>query len=373
MKKSLLALAVLGAFTGVASAQSSVTLFGVVDQAVTYQKSNGKRIISLDSNQMNSNRLGFKGIEDLGGGLQAGFWLEMGMQNDTGAAGGSNGLTGPTVAGASPAPNSLFNRRSTVSLISKLGEIRIGRDYTPTFWNTVLYDVYGANGFGEGDDLVNFGMNSGAVATSRANNSVAYWLPSAAGGFYGRAMVAGSEGVSGAKYYGGSLNWAGAGADVGVGYGATKFKGAAIAGTTANNGSPDLKIWNVGASYDFGVAKIYALYNVNKFDPAQQKTFELSAGIPFGASAINASFTTMKYSGAALTGLTAGLVGKAQQYSAQYVYNLSKRTAMYAGASHITNKDGASFGFGNDTGIAGLAVPVNGKVNAADIGVRHSF
>jgi len=367
MKKSLLALAVLGAFAGVASAQSSVTLFGVVDQSVNYQKSNGQRIISLDSNQLSSNRLGFKGTEDLGGGLKAGFWLEAGMNNDIGTAGGNVGSQQGT------GTSGLFNRRSTVSLMGNWGEVRLGRDYTPTFWNTVLYDVYGANGFGEGDDLVNFGMNSGAVATSRANNSVAYWLPSAAGGFYGRAMVAGSEGVSGAKYYGGTLNWAGAGLDVGAGYGATKFKGAAIAGTTANNGSPDLKIWNVGASYDFGVAKIYALYNVNKFDPAQQKTFELSAGIPFGASAINASFTTMKYSGAALTGLTAGLVGKAQQYSAQYVYNLSKRTAMYAGASHITNKDGASFGFGNDTGIAGLAVPVNGKVNAADIGVRHSF
>src|SRR5450631_1982228 len=113
MKKSLLALAVLGAFAGAASAQSSVTLFGVVDLSLNSQSSNGQTLRTMDSNQLNSNRLGFKGVEDLGGGLSAGFWLEAGMNNDlgTGAAGGG-GLS--------------FNRRSTVSLISNtLGEVRL--------------------------------------------------------------------------------------------------------------------------------------------------------------------------------------------------------------------------------------------------------
>ncbi|HEY4068599.1 MAG TPA: porin [Burkholderiaceae bacterium] len=352
MKKSLLALAVLGAFAGVASAQSSVTLFGVVDQSVNYQKTDGRRIITLDSNQLSSNRIGFKGFEDLGSGLQAGFWLEAGMNNDVGTAGGSNGLVTNAPGGANPAPNAFFNRRSTVSLISKFGEVRIGRDYTPTFWNMVLYDVYGANGIGEGFNLANLALGTGAASTVRANNSVAYWLPAVAGGFYGRAMVAGSEGVSGQKYYGGSLNWAGAGLDVGAGVSSTKIIS-----------RPDLKDWNIGASYDFGVAKIYGFYNVSKFDPAQLKTYELSVGVPLGASVINASYTGAKYSG----NTTGTMIGKADQYSLQYIYNLSKRTALYGTVAHLGNKNGATFGFGD------IAVAASKSVTGANVGIRHSF
>ena len=88
MKKTLLALATLTAFAGVASAQSSVTLFGIVDLSVNSVK-NGTLSQKLMSNdQLNSNRIGFRGIEDLGGGMRAGFWIEGGMTPDNGSAGG---------------------------------------------------------------------------------------------------------------------------------------------------------------------------------------------------------------------------------------------------------------------------------------------
>jgi len=83
MKKSLLALAVLGAFAGAASAQSSVTLWGVVDLSLNDVKNGTAHTQTMQSNQLNSNRLGFRGIEDLGGGLKAGFWLEAGMANES--------------------------------------------------------------------------------------------------------------------------------------------------------------------------------------------------------------------------------------------------------------------------------------------------
>lgn len=354
MKKSLLAFAVLGAFAGAASAQSSVTLFGVVDLSVNYQKTNNangfssKRIISEDSNQLNSNRLGFKGIEDLGGGLKAGFWLEAGMNNDTGGGAANGGLA--------------FNRRSTVSLIGNFGEVRLGRDYTPTFWNTVLYDVYGANGIGEGDNMTIYGrtaLGSGATATVRANNSVAYFLPSNIGGFYGRVMVAGSEGVSGGKFYGGSLNWAGGPFDAGAGYSTTKI----INGTSAA-----LKTYNAGASYDLGVAKIYALYNVSDYSPRKLKTAEVSVGIPVGVGAINASYVHGSYSGSSVPFLaTDTQVGKGDQVSAQYLYNLSKRTAIYGTLAYIRNRSGANFAFGDVPVFAGQ------NVRGANVGVRHSF
>ena len=83
MKKSVLALAVLGAFAGVASAQSSVTMFGVVDLNVQ-TVSNNDRVYGMSTDGMASSRLGFRGVEDLGGGLKAGFWLEAGLAPDTG-------------------------------------------------------------------------------------------------------------------------------------------------------------------------------------------------------------------------------------------------------------------------------------------------
>jgi predicted porin len=349
MKKSLLALAVLGAFTGAASAQSSVTLFGLVDLSANRQTSNGLHTSTLDSNQLNSNRLGFKGIEDLGGGLSAGFWLEAGMNNDlgTGAATGG-GLS--------------FNRRSTVSLISQtLGEIRAGHDYTPSFWNTVIFDVYGANGIGEGDNLTAFGpqqavLHSGAGTSVRANNSIAYFLPGNLGGVYGRAMVAPSEsttGPDGQKYYGGILGWAAGPVEIAVGYGDTKVAGP----------ESDYKVFNVGATYDFGFVKIYGLYNESKFDPKTLKTEELSFGIPVGVDAINGSYTHASYSGSATT----EDVGSGNQYSIQYLHNFSKRTALYGGIAHISNKGGANFALGD------VPVTAGNTVTGYNVGLRHSF
>src|SRR5689334_23758725 len=136
MKKSLLALAVLGAFAGAASAQSSVTLFGIVDVNVGQVKNEtpttSTKITRMSTDGINSSRLGFRGVEDLGGGMKAGFWLEAGLAPDTGAQGGSNGISTVT-----------FNRRSTVSLMGNFGEVRLGRDYDPSFWNLTVFDPFG--------------------------------------------------------------------------------------------------------------------------------------------------------------------------------------------------------------------------------------
>ena len=121
MKKSLLALAALTAFAGAASAQSSVTLFGIVDAGVARLSGGGKTKIGMTNSGYNSSRFGVRGVEDMGGGMQAGFWLEGQLTNDDGNAAGLN-----------------FQRRSTVSLMGGFGEIRMGRDYTPTFWNTTV-------------------------------------------------------------------------------------------------------------------------------------------------------------------------------------------------------------------------------------------
>ncbi|MBS0426723.1 MAG: porin, partial [Proteobacteria bacterium] len=145
----LAALAAL-AVAGVASAQSSVTLFGIVDASISGYSSKSNLYMdplvyladplayfgqpgsvkqsktALANSGYNTSRIGFRGTEDLGGGLAASFWLEAGISNDDGKKGIDN-----------------FNRRSTVSLSGGFGEVRLGRDYTPTFWNDTVFDPFG--------------------------------------------------------------------------------------------------------------------------------------------------------------------------------------------------------------------------------------
>ena len=120
MKKTLLALAVLGASAGVASAQqSNVTVYGIVDAGVQYKNDGNPagKTLSLESGQQNGSRLGFKGTEDLGGGLSAIFTLENGFNVDTGTLGQST-----------PTTQRLFGRQAWVGLSSNsFGSVKLGR------------------------------------------------------------------------------------------------------------------------------------------------------------------------------------------------------------------------------------------------------
>ena len=354
MKKSLLAVAVLGAFAGTASAQSSVTLFGVVDLSANYTKNGSRTLKTLDSNQLSSNRLGFRGVEDLGGGLQAGFWLEAGMNNDT-------GVVGANVGNAAAPVQSFFNRRSTVSLISKAGEIRLGRDYNPSFWQTVFFDVYGANGLGQMLNLIST-HGSGATTFARSNNSITYFLPSGIGGLYGSVQVAAQEGSITAtsannKYKGGRLGYAAGPVDVAVGYAITK---------TATN---DYKLTNVGGSYDAGVVKVFAMWNKSEFGNLSLRTWELSASVPLGQGEFKAGYVKADAAGTSVAGVNTN-ANDADQVSAQYIYNLSKRTALYTGASRLNNKGNATFSVNTQNAFAPNA---GEKSTAYNVGVRHSF
>ena len=189
MKKSLVALAVLAA-AGAASAQSSVTLFGIVDASVGHiSGSNGGASRTYMGNSgLNSSRLGFRGVEDLGGGLAASFWLEGALGNDDGTAGqlGTGGFD--------------FRRRSTVSLSGNFGEVRLGRDLTPTHHNDDVFSPFGTVGVGANVVFTALNSASGFAANPnqvRASNSIGYFLPSNLGGFYGQAMYALAENTTG--------------------------------------------------------------------------------------------------------------------------------------------------------------------------------
>lgn len=394
MKKSLVALAVLGTFGGAALAQSSVTVFGVVDLSANSWKNGSVSQSRMDSNMMNSNRLGFRGVEDLGGGLKASFWLEGGMDNSMGHGGNGviNSVNNGTTTGVFA-----FERKSTVGVEGNFGEIRLGRDYTSAFINAATFDVYGANGMATTINLylTNYNANSGLGAvqgtTVRANNMIAYYLPAGLGGFYGSLQVAAGEntrgaaavaaaagvnavaastGVSGTSYMGGRLGYAAGPIDVGVGYNTTK---------TAT--TDDFKITNIGGSYNFGMVKVLGLWNQNKYGVKSYTVTQLSASIPMGAGEIKASWAKGDAAGGGTDANDATLMG------AEYIYNLSKRTALYTQFGQLKNAAGntKAASFASIIGGGTTNVGQGGIVNTAElaaggfkstgygVGVRHSF
>ena len=335
MKKSLLALAVLGTFAGAVAAQSSsVTLFGVVDLNGRSIKNGSTTQKQQVSNSLNSNRLGFRGVEDLGGGMSAGFWLEAPMSNDDGNAAA---LT--------------FQRRSTVSLMGGFGEIRLGRDYTPSFWNTTVFDPFGTNGVGSFLNVVNTSLGTGATTYVRANNTFGYFLPGNLGGLYGQVQQSLGEGVDANKQTSARIGYAAGPVNVAVSHGVTD---------TAPN---KFKHTNVAGSWNFGFMNLMAQYDLTKAGSVDQKAFELGAVVPLGQGEIHAAFTKSKIDN------PTGSDPDAKQIAVGYIYNLSKRTALYGHYSQIKNKNGAAFVVGAITGSSAL----NDKSTGYEVGVRHSF
>jgi predicted porin len=365
MKKSLIALAVMAA-AGAASAQSSVTLFGIVDMTVSYQKVNGgQKNTVLTNNGYNSSRLGFRGTEDLGGGMSASFWLEGALSPDDGTPAG---LT--------------FKRRSTVSLAGNWGEVRLGRDYVPTFWNATVFDPFGTNGVGQN---VAGKMKSASFAVTptttldlakadplyvRSNNMVEYFLPPNLGGVYGQLSYAFSEVAKPVTVVG---NKADAGRYLGgrVGYASGPFNVAIAYGRTEGQetlASPDVKDWNLGGQWDFGVAKLMGYYDHSKYDAgatgdATLKSWLIGGLVPVGAGEVRLSYGQSKFDNSG---------PKANQWALGYVHNLSKRTALYATYAELKNKNGAALTIVPGNGVITTGV-VNAKASGFDLGIRHSF
>lgn len=147
MKTTLFALAALTATGGALAQSSSVTLFGVVDASVAHVSTKDGSVTGLANGGNASSRLGFRGVEDLGNGLKASFWLEGGINVDDGGSGFK------------------FDRRSTIGLLGNFGEVRLGRDKTPTYQNLETFHAFGDSGMGaiNGHNLI----SSSAAGPSR--------------------------------------------------------------------------------------------------------------------------------------------------------------------------------------------------------------
>jgi predicted porin len=357
MKKSLLALAVLGAYAGVASAQSSVTLYGTIDLNGRYVKNDGSdRRYSMGRDGINSSQLGFRGIEDLGGGLKAGFLLLSSVGADSGDIG-----AGQSAAGS----GKLWTRRSTVSLFSNAGELRLGRDYTPTFWNDTIFDAFGTNGLGDSSHVLQLGTSTFV----RADNAVQYFLPANIGGFYGQATAAAAEpGQAGqtsnnGRYVGGRVGFAAGPFDVAAAYGTQRNATFPTIGNTQDT-------FNIGGAYDFGFLKLMGYYDHDKRDNAKEDRFSISGVVPLGQGEVHVGYDRSKLKSSVLP--AASFTNTAWQAKATYQYNLSKRTAMYATIAELNNGDRSALSIAGGTNI-NAAPTLGGKSKGFELGVRHFF
>jgi predicted porin len=346
MKKSLLALAVMGAFAGAAYAQSSVTVYGIVDLGFD-STSNGAdtngRTNGIKSGGQSASRIGFKGTEDLGNGLKALFQLEATIQADTGAAFGNG-----------------FNRFATIGLQSQtFGTVLLGRQ------TSVIKDAYDQiDPFGDGGTIGNISkiFFNGALDgdAGRISNSVKYQSNSFSGfkanAAYGFGEMAGK--TSGDSNYGLGLGYANGPLNVQYAY---HNQDDTAAGTLVNISKS--KAHFLGATYDFGVAKLHGAFADTKVDNAvgidnKYRNYLIGVSAPVGPGTIFASY-------AVNDNKTAGSNNQdTKKFAIQYAYDLSKRTNLYTGYSKTSNDAGANLG----------AAAANGKdPSTFNVGIRHKF
>lgn len=336
--KCALAAAACATLTPAALAQSSVQLFGTVDLNLTSTKAGGTSNNAMEQGaNIFPSRFGFRGVEDLGGGLSASFWLESAFLADTGQLQGA-----------------FFSRRSTVSLASQsLGELRLGRDYTPSFWNLSQFSPFGTVGVGGSSNIIEgwpFGVG-GARTLVRSDNSIGYFAPKSLGGVYGQAMMTMAEGAAGAKYRG-----------LRVGYAAGPFD---VAGAYATTDTPSgrYKTSSLGGTYNLSVAKLYANYYVQQVPNDKQTNIMLGVSIPVGPGDIKVSVAQSNRSGPGLDS------DDARQMAIGYIHRLSKRTSLYTMYSRISNKGAAAF----VTADSSPAAAPGGSASGFQVGISHNF
>lgn len=341
-RKSLLALSLLAGFAGTTWAQSSVTVFGVVDASLRQIDNNGVKLRQLGTDGLSSSRLGFRGTEDLGSGLKAGFWLESAFNPDDGGINASG---------------KFWHRRSTVSLEGGFGEIRLGRDTVPTYTGITDFDAFDDKGVAKFANLQS--KLTGTVNTNnRADNEVQYFLPKGLGGVYGTVAVAAGEGTVGNKYIGGRLGYAGGPLNVSGAY----------ATTEANAAADKYKIGTLGVAYDLGVVRLLGSFTQIKFLDRKENLILLGATAPVGPGLIRASFGRADLKGGTSATRTAD-ADDANLIAVGYVHNLSKRTALYGTYSRIANKGAQNFQVGATT----PTLPNGQKSQGIEAGLRHSF
>ncbi|HLX00875.1 MAG TPA: porin [Trinickia sp.] len=353
MKAREIALALAGvSCAGFASAQSSVTLYGIVDAGIEYvnHASVDGGMTRFVSGAKNTSRWGLRGVEDLGGGLKAIFQLENGFNVGDGRL--------------DDGPDAIFGRRATVGLTSRFGQLTLGRMYTTTYDYLLPFDPLGyAQNYSWATSSTATGGRRDAMFT-RSSNAVRYdgeFGGFKFGGTFGFGNAAGDFRTN-SKY------------DVGIGYGNGPFSAVAtfdLQRGAGNSVSPadttdSIQGIHAGLSYDFGAAKAMAGYRNYRRTFATNARKQLSDMYWLGGSYSFTPYFTLigavyhqNVHGANDTDPTL--------FSLRAQYALSKRTALYLAGGYAMAGNDQPVGVSRDmTGFADTQLGVTA-------GVQHRF
>lgn len=350
MKNKLLALAVLSSIAGAASAQSNVTFYGIVDLGIDYDNGKSRDATTgstskwtMASGQTSGSRFGFKGSEDLGGGLAAIFTLENGFNADD----GSQGYGGR-----------IFGRQSWVGLSGGFGAVKFGRQYSTTYLALSAIDPFSINTAGDAQRVYGYGLGK-SDPISRSDNTVTYLTPDFSGftaqAGYGFGEQAGAFNKSSTKFVGvnyvngpltalatyqntNGVAFAPANAGTGAAATPTSALDAIVIPSglgTSTTTSATVENSFIGATYDFGIAKMHAGFGNTKAQAVgdlKVRNYLVGATVPLGAGNVLTSWNR--------TNVTDVVGGVSNQYAVGYVYPLSKRTTLYTIGALTKNGSG---------------------------------
>ena len=347
-KKTLVAAAALLAVAGAAQAQSSVKLYGYIEASVgsfedfNFVDGTTDRATKVESGNMMTSFFGLSGSEDLGGGLKAEFVLESFFAGDTGSE--VRNLAG-----------GFWGRGSWVGVSGDFGRVALGQYDNAFFTMGLAYNPFGSS-MTFSPSMVSYYSLGGFLAPSLGYdtgwvNSITYETPTL-GGFTAALQYAPKETSAGGEA---KNNYA-----VSAAYnaGALSVMGVYTSSGAINSAYFDRqKNWGLGASYDFGAAKLFAQYSVVKSETGgadgKSKFFQIGATVPVTeAGKVMVSYGQTKYDDFYVAD------GKLKQFSLGYDHSLSKRSGVYAA---LTSKKLSDFGFEDET------------ANTFAVGLRHAF
>jgi predicted porin len=358
MKKKYAILGMLAGITaGSALADTNVQFTGTVDNFVGSMRASGdQRTTVLNSGGMTTSWFGFKGSEDLGGGLRADFALTSFFQADSGTQGRFSGDT-------------LFSRDANIALNGAFGRAQLGRGLAPSFLPYILSNPFG-DSFTFSPLVLQSYVPTGAfgkrtwpsasASDSGWSNEIIYTTPEFAGFkanvHYQFGEVAGDNGKRNvgvnALYFNGPITLTAFYHNNQVGN--PTSSSALLDATTGYSSVVRQKAWFVGGAYNFQVVKLFASYQNSKDNSAastdlNDKTWSVGASVPLGAGAVLFDYAQTRRSGSIV-----GADIKRDTASLGYDYNLSKRTDMYA--IYMTDK-----------------VTAYDRAGSLGVGVRHRF
>ena len=342
MKKLAIAAAIM-AMTGAAAAQN-VSVYGVIDTGFQNHNNGTETYSRAADNALATSRLGFRGSEDLGGGLKANFQLEGQLNPSTGSMGST------TVTA-----NEVFNREAWVGISGGLGEIRMGRQDV-----TYAQDIdIGTSQFG---NFGNRAINGTAIELGTDQKNVVKYVSPTVGGF-SLQLGFGSANAAGA-----TTDTAGdqKGAAVSFNKGPVKlFAGVHKTDATATAGERDFTAY--GGSYDFGFASVGATYaegDVNNTNGAKNKSTQGSVRVPLAAGLALHGVYAIAKDGAQSTD------GEGTGYTVGVTKALSKRTTLYAAYTAVDNQANARMYMAGQ-----VAAPATAGLDTktTSVGISHTF